>query len=401
MKIAISHTRYSFVGGVEKYIYSLVERLLDGGHEVHYFCHFWEPEADPRIRFHKVPNLFKLVRFLKVWSFDRWSEQAIRRDDFDVVHGFTKTGWQDIYTDGSGTLKDYQEYSLREGGASPLSIRLKELSPHQKIIERIEKRRFARGNFRRVVAMSRLAQQQICKRYNLEESEVEVIYNGIDLSYFNPKRREQHREVMRKRLNYGPNDVVLLIIGNDYRRKGVETLIEAVKLITDEGGLSDGRQLQIAVVGKERHAREAKLLEQARQLKLHNVTKFFGPQRDIAEWHAMSDVHILPSRFDIFGNVVLEAMAMGIPTIVSAQAGAAEVVKHGETGYVLDDSRDAEALAKLIRDTVGSGPERLKTLGDAARMEAENYSWDRHFERIFELYKAVAEDKQKEKASQA
>ena len=85
MKIAISHTRYSFVGGVEKYIYSLVERLLDAGHEVHYFCHFWEKDADPRIRFHRVPNPFKAFRFMKVWSFDRWSQWQIANEDFDVV----------------------------------------------------------------------------------------------------------------------------------------------------------------------------------------------------------------------------------------------------------------------------------------------------------------------------
>ena len=56
MRIAVTHTRYTDFGGVERTIASLVRRYLDAGHEVHYFCHFVDGEADPRVVFHKVPN---------------------------------------------------------------------------------------------------------------------------------------------------------------------------------------------------------------------------------------------------------------------------------------------------------------------------------------------------------
>jgi UDP-glucose:(heptosyl)LPS alpha-1,3-glucosyltransferase len=399
MKIAITHTRYSLVGGVEKYIYSLVERLLDAGHEVHYFCHFWEKDADPRIRFHKILNPFKAIRVLKVWSFDRWSEWQVNKDEFDIVHGFTKTTHQDVYTDGSGCLLDYQEYSLKEGDGSALMQKLKRMSPHQKLVERIEEDRFTRGNFRRIVTMSIFAQEQICRRYGLAREEVEVIYNGIDLRNFNPLLTEQHRVPMRKQLNYTDNDVVALLVGNDYRRKGVVTLMEALKIIEDRGGLLDGRNLQVAVVGKERHKREKELYLKAQDMGLNGRIRFYGPQRNIAQWHAMSDLHILPSRFDIFGNVVLEAMAMGVPAIVSVKAGAAEVVKNSETGYVLQDPRDAEELASLILKAVGASRDQLQVLGDNARLEAEKYSWERHFDRMLEIYQEVIEAKAREKAA--
>lgn len=392
MKVAISHTRYSYVGGVEKYIYSLVERLLDEGHEVHYFCHFWDSDADPRIRFHKIPNPFKAVRFLKVWSFDRWSEQAIAADDFDIVHGFTKTARQDIYTDGSGCLLDYQEYSLREGNVSPTVQKLKALSPHQRLVENLERERFTRGNFHRIIAMSDFARQQILKRYELEPSEVDVIYNGIDLGHFNPQRREELREEMRSRLNYTSNDVVALLVGNDYRRKGVETVIEAARMLKESGGLPDGRKLRFAIVGKERPGRERVLYDRVKALNMTDDVRFFGPQREIAEWHAMSDVHILPTRFDIFGNVVLEAMAMGIPTIVSRMAGAAEVVRPGETGEIHEDPKDAEELVRLLHK-VCDDPATIAAQGEAARKEAEQYSWDRHFARMMEVYAAVKAEK--------
>ena len=391
MKIAMTHTRYSYVGGVERYIYTLVDRLLDAGHEVHYFCHFWDKDADPRIRFHRIPNPFKQLRFMKVWSFDRWSEKQVARSQFDIVHGFTKTGVQDVYTDGSGCLLDYQEYSLKEGGTSPFVQRLRRMSPHQGVIEKIEKRRFSEGNFRRIVAMSDFAQEQICRRYGLSHDRVEVIYNGIDLRHFNMEKREQLRAPLRERLNYGPEDVVALLVGNDYRRKGVHTLIQAAARIRDRGGLPAGQKLQIAVVGKERQAREQELYHFARSLGVASHVRFFGPQREISDWHAMSDVHVLPTRFDIFGNVVLEALAMGVPTICSSQAGAAEVLTEG-CGIVQQDPRDAEELERALFAICGDRETRAR-MAQAAPKVAEQYSWDRHFASMLELYEQVAQEK--------
>lgn len=393
MKVAITHTRYSYVGGVEKYIYSLVQRLLDSGHEVHYFCHFWEDGADPRIHFHKIPNPFKAFRYLKVWSFNRWSEEAVKAADFDIVHGFTKTAHQDIYTDGSGCLLDYQEYSINEGESSALLQAVKRLSPHQRLVEGLEAERFKRGSFRRIVTMSRFAQEQILRRYRLDKSEVEVVYNGIDLAQFDLARRPAMRAEMRKRLNYSDDDVVALIVANDYRRKGLITLLEAARQIKDAGGLPDGRQLRVAIVGKERKAREKELYAQALALGLHHHARFFGPQRDIAEWHALSDVHVLPTRFDIFGNVVLEAMAMAVPTIVSRMAGAAEVVVPGQTGYVLQNPKDPEELAQLLLKTCGAGADALSRMGEAAHREAQRYSWELHFKRMMEIYESVCAEK--------
>ncbi len=399
MKVAITHTRYSRVGGVEMYIHSLVARLLDAGHEVHYFCHFWEPDADPRIQFHKISNPFKPIRFLKVWSFDRASEKQVRNADFDVVHGFTKTSWQDIYTDGSGCLLDYQEYSLQDRDAgSPLARTIRRLSLHQRMVERIERARFARGNFRRIVAMSEFARQQILRRYGLAVSDVEVIYNGIESDRFHPDNVGRERNQLRQDHGFEADAFVVLMVGNDYRRKGLRTLLEAAARIKSDGGLASKRPLRLAIVGKERRARERSYRGLARQLDVAEIARFCGPQRDIARWHAAADLFALPTRFDIFGNVVLEAMATGVPPLVSDRAGAAEVVRHDETGYVMDDPRDSASLAGWIR-ALDADPEKRAAFGREARRDAEGYSWDKHFKRILELYEAVRIEKNASRAA--
>lgn len=392
MRVAITHTRYTARGGVERYIWDLVKRLLDAGHEVHVFAHFWDKQVDPRAHLHKVPNPWKQIRFMKVWSFDRWLTRHVRRADFDVVHGFSKSSVHDIYTDGSGCLLDYQAYSIDEREGSDLSRKMRRASLHQKQVLAIEERRFTRGNFGKIVAMSELAARQIRARYGLTDDEVLTIYNGIDIERFHPRVREEYGRNYRERIAASQECFVAMCVGNDYKRKGVPALIEAAKLIQDRGGLPGGRPLRVAVVGKERHKVEAELTDVCRAYGLYDRVKFYGPQHLVERWHAMADLFVLPSRFDAFGNVVLEAMATGVPVLVSAKAGAAEVLRDGDNGFVLQDPDDAATIADRVMRLAGDEPERLR-MGQAARATAEAYSWDQHFARMLALYEEVAASK--------
>ncbi len=391
MKVAITHTRYTFVGGVEKYIFFMVRHLLDAGHEVHYFCHFWEDGADPRIHFHRIPNPFKPLRALKVWSFDRWSEKAVARGDFDLVHGFTKTSRQDIYTDGSGCLRDYEEYSLGANAASPLKRGLRRVGLHRRVVEGIERARFTPGNFHRVVCMSELVRDQILRRYPLDPDKVLTLYNGIDVEHFSPANVELSRALLRDEHGLEPDAFVVLLVANDYRRKGLATVIEALAQVKAAGGLASDRPLRLAVVGKERAARVREFEQRAADRGVAHELRIFGPQRDIARWHAAADLFVLPSHFDIFGMVVLEAFATGIPAAVCTRAGAAEIVDDSN-GVTFDDPDDAGAIAAFIQ-ALDADPARARKMGEAARRTAETYSWPAHMERLLALYEEVRDEK--------
>ena len=386
MRIAMTHTRYTDVGGVERYVCALVERLLAAGHELHYFCHRWDEGAPAGVRFHRVPNTFKQVRFLKVRSFDRLSERAVERaGPFDLVHGFTKTSRQDIYTDGSGCLQDYQEYSLRRGGA--LGRALRRGSLHQRTVLAIERARFTRGNFRRVVTMSDLVRKQIQRRYGLTDDEVVVIYNGIDLERFHPRNVEAHRAAVRRELELAEDRPALLFLGSDYDRKGLATFLEALVQLDDAVGL---------VIGKERPREEARYRQLAAALGVAERVRFLGLRPEPARYYAACDLFVLPTRFDAFGMVVLEAMATGIPAVVTTAAGAAEVIEDGVTGRRVHDPRDADELAAACAPLLDR--EAARAAGARARVAAEGYSWERHFEQLLELYAQVAAERRGEAA---
>lgn len=394
MRVAITHTRYCAKGGVERYVWDLVKRLCDAGHEVHYFCHFWDAHVDPRVHLHRVPNPWKHIRFMKVWGFDRWVSRHVRREDWDVVHGFSKSSHQDIYTDGSGCLLDYQAYSIDERPEGSLKKALRRASLHQRQVLAIEERRFTRGNFSKIVTMSDLAARQIKQRYGLSDDEVVTVYNGIDIERFVPAHRATYGATYRERIVAAPDCFVALCIGNDYRRKGVPTLIEAARLLKAEGGLPGGRPFRIAVVGKERQKVEVELSARCKALGVYGDVKFYGPQELVERWLGMADLFVLPSRFDAFGNVVLEAMASGVPALVSRKAGAAEVITEGQDGFILEDPDDAATVARRIKE-LAADEERRRRVGQAARATAERYSWDQHFARMLALYDEVAAAKRR------
>ena len=371
---------------MEGYLYRLTGRLLERDHRVHVFTSRWEPYDHPHLTFHRV-RATGGSQALKVITFDRRLQRAIEGSRFDVVHGFTKTSRQDVYTDGSGCLVDFEKVSLPLRG--PLARRLRRWGPHRHAVARLEALRYRRGNFRRVIAMSRMAKEQIQRRYGLEDSEVEVLYCGVDTDELSPGRRARERAAMRRKLDAG-DDLLALFVGNDDRRKGADILLRAIALLGGEGA---GR-VRALIAGQVKG--EAALRRQARSLGVR--ADVLGPRDDIPGLLAAADVLVFPSRFDIFGMAVLEAMAAGVPAIVSRAAGASEIITHGRDGWLVG-SEDPEGVAEGLR--LLSDPERRERMGREARQVAERHSMDRHVDRLLEIYREVAAEKSASSASTA
>jgi glycosyltransferase involved in cell wall biosynthesis len=93
------------------------------------------------------------------------------------------------------------------------------------------------------------------------------------------------------------------------------------------------------------------------------------------------DVLVFPSHTDTFGNVVLEALASGVPAVVTPDGGPKFIVRDGETGFVVDDDRFAGAVAELVRDRA-----RLDAMRVKARAYALGCNWDAVFERVYAGY---------------
>src|SRR5262249_47736857 len=160
---------------------------------------------------------------------------------------------------------------------------------------------------------------------------VRLVYNGVDLDRFHPGNRERLGAVTRAALGLGRESWVVLFVGSGFERKGLGPLLRAVS------GLSD-RYWQLGVAGK---GDARRYQEQAPRLNVAERIRWIGLRADIESLYAAADVVALPALYEPFGNVHLEGLASGVPVLTSAQAGGAEVVANGQTGWVVSEPSSA------------------------------------------------------------
>ena len=206
--------------------------------------------------------------------------------------------------------------------------------------------------------------------------DVRVIPNGVDATQFCPAARLTLRAEARRRRNFRDGDFVLLLIGNDWRVKGLPTILEAM------AGLQDV-PLHLVVAGSD--APES-FRETAKRLGVRERCHWELPRRDVLDLYAAADLYVSPSHEDSFGLPVAEAMACGLPVITSVFAGVSGLIRDGVDGFVLKDPRDASTLAKLVQH-LHADAELRRRIGEAAAKTALSWSWDHNAEAVWALLK--------------
>jgi UDP-glucose:(heptosyl)LPS alpha-1,3-glucosyltransferase len=202
-----------------------------------------------------------------------------------------------------------------------------------------------------------------------------VLYAGVDGQTFNPQRRAALRERARGRLGLSQDQFALLLVGNDWRNKGVPVLLEALEQTRD-------LLIQLLLVSHEDSASCWKLI---RQKRLEDRVRFLPPRRDIEFYYAAADAYTGPSRHDSYAMPPAEAMACGLPVIVSAAAGVSEIVTDGEDGLILKDPGDASALVKMIRQLYDDPSYRAR-LAEKASETTRKYTWEQNGRELASIF---------------
>jgi glycosyltransferase involved in cell wall biosynthesis len=216
-----------------------------------------------------------------------------------------------------------------------------------------------------LAAVSKLVSAQLEKHFGRTDSV--VIPNSVDTVIFNSEARLSRRSVSRQSLKLDDSDFVVLLIGNDWKKKGLDQLLRALAIIEIP--------IQLLVVGKDDPGLYRPAL---RQLRLDDRVRFLSPSADVLSFYAAADAYVAPSLEDAFGLPILEAMACGLPVIASVQAGASENIVEGTTGYLLRDPMDHAELSDLIRRLVGDRSAAQKLGAAAAQYVQASVSWDRN-----------------------
>jgi len=375
--------------GTERALAELLERLArDYGCEIHLYAHRVEDLAIDRsltpstqggsITWHKVPAipgphvlqfLFWLLAntFLRRWNRDIHGLHCdlvlspginCLHADIVIVHALFHR------------LRELAQEETSARGRSELLRRLHRRA-YYSLLTWLERETYTNSKVS-LAAVSRRTAALLNQYFG--RATVRVIPNGVDTAHFSPAKRLALRAQTRSQRRFQESDFVLLLIGNDWRNKGLSTVLAAM-------AASPELPLRLLVAGRDASA--PYFLETAQRMGLTQHCRWESASVDTIELCAAADAYVSPSREDAFALPPLEAMACGLPIITSINNGGFQIITDNEDGFVLGNPDDATALAYHLRNL--QDPALRFRIGENAAKTAQDYTWDRHAAAVYEL----------------
>jgi UDP-glucose:(heptosyl)LPS alpha-1,3-glucosyltransferase len=273
---------------------------------------------------------------------------------------------QDVFRSGGGPHKIFVKKMMRHGGLwRKLWYRI---NPYHRLALFIEKRQVSSSGSRKIIALCKQVKQEFIDAYGVPEEKITVVYNGVDNERFHPRRRPQARKTVRAELGIPPDSPIVLFVGSGFRRKGLDRLLRLWR--NDEMAGT-----YLVIVGN-----DANLSAYQKQHASRTDIIFAGPRSDLEDFYGAADLLVLVSVQEGFGNVVLEAFAAGLPVVMVAGVGAAEVVEGDlQEGIVNNPDDPTELKSKILRML---DPARWEILSRKARQIAEKYTWSAYLDGI-------------------
>ena len=370
LSIALVRQRYATDGGAERFVARALDALKAQNLQLTLVTREWRGGEGFEVL---TCRPFHLGRLWRDWAFARCVCRALADRHFDLVQSHERIACCDIYRAGDGVHREWLAQRARVLG--PVGRLVLTLNPYHHYVKAAEKNLFTAPRLKAVICNSRMVRDEIQEHFALPEEKLPVIYSGVDTQAHHPGLRE-HREAIRARHGIPPKAVVFLFVGSGFERKGLPTVLQAMT------GLPENCFL--LVVGRDK--RLAEFQRDAQRLGLFPRVVFAGAQEDVKPYYGAADALTLPSLYDPFPNVVLEAMACGLPVVTSRKCGAAELIEKGKNGFV-SDALDVKVQTSFLRNLLD--PATRERMGLAARQTVEPLTLAAMSEKLVRLYQGL------------
>jgi glycosyltransferase involved in cell wall biosynthesis len=359
------------IGGVENFVHELVNVQIKKIEVEIFTSNILNFENFQKLRimndfpYVKRFNAFSLFPFLPrglgVFSFSMLRE-LIRREDIDIIHSHS----YGYFTTYLGSFKKYLKKSkhIIQTHSDPGRRKLTKM-----IFDSIVPIFSLYGD--KIIAISELEKNYL-KSLGIEEKKIIKIPLGINLNLF---RRYQ---------KYKINDNFLLFVGRfDIDQKGIDILLKAIKISRKEFN-----NIKLYIIGYHSE-NKIKIIKMIKKLNLENEVLILGniSKEELIKYYHNCRALVLPSRFEPFGLVILEAFACSKPVIASRVGGIPEIVN--EKNGILFKAEDANELAKAIIKIMKMDDDEYKNMCNEAYLTAEKFDIERISQMIIELYESL------------
>ncbi len=333
----------------------LCKELSFLGHEVCVLSGKYDRNAHENIEHVRIPVNTRSSS-TKNLSFHQNCQKVLGRLRFDWTYALSRTYPVDAFRVSDPLHARWMKvrYPRR------LLRKLQELNPRHRAILWLEKNILNTRNTKIVITNSKLVKNQIVEEYGYPADRIHVIYNGVDLERFSPNM--SHGIAVKR-----GDGLVLLFVAMDFKRKGLHFLLDSLAVLRREN-----IKARLLVVGKDK---ERVYRKKVRSLGIGEAVRFVGEVDNVEDYYRVADLFVLPTRYDPFANVCLEAMACGTPVITTVSNGASELIDEGENGYVIkNQGRLIEELTDKIRIFSKLPDERKQEMRKKARLKSERFS---------------------------
>jgi UDP-glucose:(heptosyl)LPS alpha-1,3-glucosyltransferase len=388
MRIAVVTPDYHRTGGTERGLAELVTRLAQS-HSVCLFASHWEPDGTPNFCFHPVPAI-PGPGFARFFSFYWAATRAVRAAErnegpYDTVYSPGPNCAQvEVCT--AWFCQARQHELLASGRLRPRPARIGDWLRllHRRVyaasVARLERSFYRSPRLQRVVSPAEVLKADLVECYGITPERIVVGHSGVDSAAFSPERRDALRPQARLELGMQDGVFYFLFVGTDWVRKGLLTVFEALPAVP---------QAQLLVVGAE----DAEAWRRASaRFAVADRVRYLPRRADILYYYAAADALVAPSVYEPFGLMPLEAMACGLPSIITRLMGVAELVGADEA-LILDDASSAQELGRAMR-ALATDRAQYARLVQAGIARARAHSWDGMCNVTIEQLLAVAERKQ-------
>ncbi|MBN1882140.1 MAG: glycosyltransferase family 4 protein [Deltaproteobacteria bacterium] len=386
LRIALVIDKYDPAkGGAEGYVRGLALGLADRGHDVSILARDTAPEPDDRITVIPI-SAPRHPKWMRLLGFVRGVENIAADGNFDVVHGVGYNTGVTLLNPHSGVEQSWIEGddASRESFWGRLFGKIRRgLMIRHYLILRLQRRQYTDPTVRAIVAISGMIKDDMIRFHTVDPERIRVVFNGVDIARFHPRLRDEVRERERSRLGVGEDEIVILLVANNFRLKGV---LPAVRMLPRLSDLVD-RPFRLFVVGR---GDTKKYLKEAKRLGVRDRIRFLDYVPDMPPLYAAADIYYHPTFYDSCSLVVLEAFAAGLPVITTVKNGASGAITEKAVGRVLTDPRNVEETARALAAFFPRAA-RERALEATMRLR-DAYDDTRNIDRIEAIYHEIADN---------
>ncbi len=380
IKIALVVRHFSIEkGGLQRYSVNLGRSLMKKGLDVHILSNYVDPDLPFDIHWHPI-QIIKNPSWMNVLTFTRNVRKVLGQESFDIVYALEQVTPADIYRMGNGVCTYWMRLRYPSKSLRVFNYLIRPVF----FVTRIIENELFKGNDRlTIIANSNFSKKTAQDFFGIQDKHIKVIYNGVDHAVFNPDKSSVNRAMLRKGLGIPLEAPVILFVGNDWKRKGLKMILQAVQILD-----RTRYPFHIIVAGK---GNPTPHIKHAQKNNFADRLHFVGPVKQVEHYYGTGDLLVLPTLFDPFANVCLEAMACGLPVVTSRFNGSHELIQTGQNGYILSDPRDPLELKNILETC--SNITKLKEMGEAAHSTSLNFTIERNVQENLALFQQIIHSK--------